>query len=316
MIRRQLRLVVGLLIVLIAGNASAQNTLGLKEPYEEAEYRQRIEDARRAERLEQMQEYVADDLPIDAQRKHLERFTDKVLGAESIRDRLRAHADLLAMLERLHDAVDAAVTHPKTDAAQRMIALWALGERGTARACAHVRNARALPDDALYSLSLATARGRCGDVQDLTRILSSGNDYTRPRAAVTLGMLGARQARTAIQNAAKSNQDENYAAYYTLAQGLLLDASVTPELKELLNDRELHLHAAIALARLNEDYIVYDLLAATRSPESLVRWAAVKELLPISDRLHAICERLEQIATDDDSQIAALYPDVEARCYY
>lgn len=315
MIRRYLRIIIGLLVTLVAWNVSAQSTLGLKEPYEEAQYRQRLEDQERAERLEQMQEYVADDLPIEAQRKHLERFTDKVLTASSIRDRLRAHADLLAMLERLHDAVDETVRNPNADASQRVIALWALGERGSERACTHVRDAQAIPDDSLYMLAYATARGRCGDVDALSRVLSGGNDYTRPRAAVTLGMLGAKQTRSAISQAARDNQDENYASYYILAQGLLGDASVAEELKTLLNDRELHLHAAIALARLQEEYIVFDLLAATRSPESLVRWAAVKELLPITDRLAAICDRLEHVASDDDAQIAALSTEVQSHCY-
>lgn len=316
MIRRQLRIIVGLLVTLIAWNASAQSQLGLKEPYEETHYRQRLEDEKRAERIDQMQESVGENLSIQEQRKHLERFTDKVLTAQSIRDRLRAHADLLAMLERVHDAVDETIANPNADASQRVVALWALGERGSERACRNVRAARPIPNDSLYMLAYATARGRCGDVDALTRVLQDGNEYTRPRAAVTLGMLGVRQARSAIAQAARNNEDENYANYYVLAQGLLGDASVTEELKTLLNDRELHLHAAIALARLQEEYIVFDLLAATRSPESLVRWAAVKELLPITDRLVAICDRLEQVASDDDAQIAALYSKVEESCYY
>lgn len=315
MIRRQLRTWTGLLVLLITCQASAAGELGLKEPYEETEYRERLEEEARAARLAEMQGYVADDLPLDEQQEHLRRFTNAVLSAESIRDRLRAHADLLAMSEALHDALDAVVQDAQADLAQRTVAIWALGERGSTAACQSVRRAKSAPDDALYTLSLATAQGRCGSTDLLMRVLNQGNDYTRPRAAVTLAMLNEQRARGAIRRAAQQNNDENYEDYYTIAQGLLGDVDVSDALRTLLNHRELHLHAAIALARLQQEYIVFDLLAATRSPEALVRWAAAKELLPISERLAVICERLENVAADDDTQVMQLYADVEARCY-
>lgn len=316
MIRRQLRRWTGLLVLLITSQASAAGELGLKEPYEETEYRERLKEEARAARLAEMEDYVADDLPVDEQHAHLQRFTNAVLSAESIRERLRAHADLLAMTESLHDALDAVVRDQRADLAQRTVAVWALGERGSAQACQSVRAAKTSADDPLYMLSLATAQGRCGNPDFLLRVLKRGNDYTRPRAAVTLAMLNMRRARTAIQTAAQQNNDENYEDYYNIAKGLLGDNGVSDDLRALLNHRELHLHAAIALARLHEEYIVFDLLAATRSPEALVRWAAAKELLPITERLAAICDRLERVAADDDTQVMQLHGEVDARCNY
>lgn len=314
MLRRQLRILIGLLLVSVAGNAFA-GTLGLKEPYEEAEYRLLQEEKARAERIAELQESVPQNMSLRDQRKHLERFSDKILAAESVRDRLRAHANLLAMVEPLHDALDAIVQDTQADVSTRAIALWALGERGGERACASLANAQPMPDGALYNLALATARGRCGSFGDLGQILANGSEYTRPRAAVVLGMLDARQMRTAIQNAAERNEDRNYDDFYILARGLLGDASTIDDLHDMLNRRELHLHAAVALARLNQEYIVFDLIAATLSPEALVRWAAAKELIPIAGELHAVCDQLERFALDNDLQIVDLHKNVEAYCY-
>lgn len=314
MLRRQLRILIGFLLVSVAGNAFA-GTLGLKEPYEEAEYRLLQEEKARAERIAELQESVPQNMSLSDQRKHLERFTDKILAADSVRERLRAHANLLAMVEPLHAALDAVVRDNQADVSTRSVALWALGERGSERACASLDAAQPMPEGALYNLALATARGRCGSLGDLGQILVNGTEFTRPRAAVVLGMLGARQMRTAVMNAAERNEDRNYDDYYTLARGLLGDTSTIDALHDMLNHRELHLHAAIALARMDQEYIVFDLLAAILSPEALVRWAAAKELIPIAGELFAVCEQLERFAVDNDLQIVELHKDVEEYCY-
>lgn len=314
--RRQLRILIGFFLVLfVAGDAFAADTLGLKEPYEEAEYRQRLEERARAKHIAELQESVPENMSLSEQRKYLQRFSENVLAADSVRERLRAHANLLAMVEPLHDALDAIVRDNEADVSTRSIALWALGERGGERACASLEAAQTMPGGDLYNLALATARGRCGSLADLGQILSNGSEFTQPRAAVVLGMLEARQMRTAIQNAEQRNEDRNYDDYYILARGLLGDPSTVEDLTAMLNNRDLHLHAAIALARQSQEYIVFDLLAATLSPEALVRWAAAKELIPLAGELHAVCEHLDRFAIDNDLQVVELHKAVEAYCY-
>lgn len=313
--RRQLRILIGSLVLLVAGNAFAAGTLGLKEPYEEAEYRRQFEEQARAEHIEKLQESVSQNMSLREQKEHLKRFSEKVLAADSVRERLRAHANLLEMVEPLHDALDSIVRDNQADVATRSIALWALGERGGERACATLDAAQTMPDGALYNLALATARGRCGSFGDLAQILSNGSEFTRPRAAVVLGMLNAQNMRANIENAEQRNDDRNYDDFYTLARGLLGDTSTVEELTVMLNDRDLHLHAAVALARLSQEYIVFDLLAATLSPEALVRWAAAKELIPLAGQLHAVCDHLERFAIDHDLQVVELHKNVEEYCY-
>src|SRR5699024_9994251 len=155
------------------------------------------------------------------------------------------------------------------------------------------------PKNPLYSLALAVAQGRCGSVEGLRDVLMHGTDYTRPRAAVTLGMLGSRRFMSKIRDQAQAAEGTKYKKEYDLALGLLGERSTIPTLKKMLNDRQLHMHAAIALARMGEDYVVFDIRAATLSPESLIRWAAARVI--ISQKISGACEMLATLSTDDDA---------------
>lgn len=250
-------------------------------------------------------------LPLEVQRQRLIEHVDHVLGAETQRARLRAHADLLEDVDELSHALRRAVASRDEDPIIRSVAIWALGERGTPHACLSARQAANDPDNALYQLSLAIARGRCGDTADLRAVLSQGTDFTRPRAAVALGMLEDKAALATVQSLAERARGTEHEDAYVLARGLYGDAATTPELLVLLNDRAQHLHAAIALARMGYDYVVFDLQAATRSPESFLRWGAAKVLT--SKKLPGSCEVLGELTHDTDARVVELSSGVMNR---
>lgn len=243
-------------------------------------------------------------LPYEVQRRQLVEHVDRVLSAENQRERLRAHADLLEKVDALSEALDRAVSSSSEDSVIRTVAVWALGERGTPQACTSVRRATSDLEAPLFQLSLAVARGRCGDSSYLRSVLRQGTDYTRPRAAVALGLLEDKGSISTVQTLAQDAHGTEYETYYTLARGLFGDTTTTPELILLLQDRDQHLHAAIALARMGHDFAVFDLQAATRSPESLLRWAAAKVLT--SKRLPGSCEVLGKLTQDADASVVEL----------
>lgn len=240
----------------------------------------------------------------EVQRSELIAHVDRVLAATSDRERLRAHADLLADTDSLLGALNQAVRSSQDDPVIRSVALWALGERGTPESCQSVRQATNDASDSLYMLTLAVAQGRCGDTTALRNILSQGTEFTRPRAAVVLGVLNETRALAQINSLAQAAQGTEFENEYVLARGLLGDKSTEETLRSLLNDRALHMHAAIALARLGRDYVVFDLQAATRSPESLLRWAATQVLT--ERRLPGSCEVLAGLSTDTDARVVGL----------
>lgn len=254
-------------------------------------------------------ETVREPLSRDEQRAVFQGFVERILDADSERARLRAHADLLDRAEDLPDVLRYAVSRSNPDSFMRSVAAWTLGERGTAQACDALRGVQISREEPLTALSIATAKGRCGDTSDLRTILAGNYEYTRARAAVALGMVDDRRALSTIR--ANAQAENEHQKFYILAQGLLGDRSVHEQLVEMLSDREYYLHAAIALSRQGADYVVYDLQAATRSPESMVRWAATRELT--SRKLPGTCDVLDRLVEDSDERVMKLSDGVLAR---
>lgn len=189
----------------------------------------------------------------------------------------------------------------------RTVAIWALGERGGPDACSAVMGASSLGGDEIYGLAWATARARCSDNAALLAIVERNSESVllRAKAAATLGMLRDTRSLATVQRLASASEDGSQErVILTVARGLMGDRAVMEDLRLLLKDRAMHMHAAIAMARMDLDYVVFDLQAATKSRESLVRWAAADLLT--ARRLPGACEVLEPMQQDPDLRVAAM----------
>lgn len=300
---RKLPLMIWIALCFSATYAQAKDEMGLKEAYEEADYRFRLRAEEGAQRAN-ARRTVPEGLSEHEQLKYVRAFSKDVLQADSQRKRLRAHADLVVNADRLLQGLQAAAHDRNVDPIERSVAIWALGERGTIQACDALINAVEETSNPLYTLTIATANGRCGDVRGLRDVLTNGTDMTSARAAVTIGMLGADRFLGNIKDRQKEVQGTKYESWFDLARGLLGDASVVESLEKMINDRELHLHAAIALGRMGKDYVVFDVRAAALSPETLVRWAATN--LIVQQRIPGACEVLRTMEYDPDNRIAQM----------
>lgn len=243
-------------------------------------------------------------VPVAEQQRRLITLADKVTSADSDRGRLRAHADLLAQVDTLFEALKQTAQDRNADASLRGTAIWALGERGTPAACDAVRGAPGDGRDPLLQLAMGTAKARCGDFTDLRAALTDGPNFTRVKAAVTLGVLEQNRALPTVKEMTASPDFAEFRESLVIAQGLMGETAVVPELIALLNDRTLHMHAAIALGRQGKELAVFDVQAATRSPESLLRWASVRVLT--TQKLPGTCAVLQAMDGDTDARIDPL----------
>lgn len=246
----------------------------------------------------------ASSMPLVEQQRRVVTLVDAVTAAESDRGRLRAHANLLAEVDALYDAMRQTALDRNADAILRSTVVWALGERGTQAACDTVRSSPSDTRDPLLLLALGTAKARCGDFNDLRIALAQGPALTRSKAAVTLGVLQDTRSLQAVTEMSASPDFAEFRDALIVARGLMGDKRVGVELVRLLNDRSLHMHAAIALGRNGQDLAVFDLQAATRSPESLLRWASVQVLT--AQKLPGTCAILQGMDGDADARIDGL----------
>lgn len=164
---------------------------------------------------------------------------------------------------------------PGADASARALAFWFVGESADETACELL----ALPAGVdqpglLFAASLGMAR--CGDLQPLRDLLRHADPVLRLKAAVTLGLLLDTTVLADIVALAEDPALEGYRVFIDVARGLLGDATTESVLRALLTERTFRDHAAIALARMGDTSVAFELGFAYRSPDPMIREAAVQ----------------------------------------
>ena len=232
-------------------------------------------------------------------------LVDAAVNAPTERLHQRAYAAMLGQAERYFNELATTAADVNASADARTLAVWVLGERGGADACLRAAQVAGNTEDPVLRLAIATARGRCGDMARLRSLVESGREdpELRARAAATLGVLDDRPSLNAIRALGDSLEEGELRDMTLVARGMLRDASVLEDLKRLLSDRAMHIHAAIGLARLGADYVVFDLQAAALSHESMLRLAAAQ--LMQQRRMPGACDVLGGLLNDPDTRVAA-----------
>lgn len=233
-------------------------------------------------------------------------LVERVTTARDERSLHAAYAEAARHADANFDEMSRVVASPTGSLEERTVAAWALGERGGPQACNAVATASGANADSTLGYALALARGRCGDTSALRAVLErSSEDLTyRAKAAAALGLLQDRRSLSIVARLMDGLDEGETRNSLVVARGLMGDAGVREELLELLKSRTMHMHAAIALARLGYDATIFDVIAATRSRESILRYAAAE--LVISKRMTGACTALEPLAGDNDKRVAEL----------
>jgi hypothetical protein len=182
---------------------------------------------------------------------------------------------LLSAALPLSDDLAALAVDPSAEATTRALAFWFVGESADETACELL----ALPAETdqpglLFAASLGLAR--CGDGQPLRDLLRHADAVLRLKAAVTLGLLMDSAALADIVALGEDPALEGYRVFIDVARGLLGDGVTEPVLRALLTERTFRDHAAIALARMGDSSVAFELGFAYRSPDPMIREAAVQ----------------------------------------
>lgn len=164
---------------------------------------------------------------------------------------------------------------PDADASARQLAFWYVGEVADARACALLTLPEATDDPGLlFAASLGL--GRCGELQPLRELLRHADPVLRLKAAVTLGLLLDRASLADVVALADDPDLEGYRVFIDVARGLLGESDTQPILRALLVERTFRDHAAIALTRMGDTSVAFELGFAYRSADPMIREAAVQ----------------------------------------
>ena len=209
-----------------------------------------------------------------AQASDAEGLVQQVL-AEAPEEQPAAQNRLLPVAQPLAVELAALAMNPDADAAVRQLAFWFVGEAADASACGRV----GLPDETdnpglLFAASLGI--GRCGELQPLRDLLRHADPVLRLKAAVTLGLLMDRAALTDIVALTDDPDLSGYRVFIDVARGLLGEPDTQPVLRALLVERTFRDHAAIALTRMGDTSVAFELGFAYRSVDPMIREAAVQ----------------------------------------
>lgn len=236
-------------------------------------------------------------------------LVDAMGNAKSERQLHQAFADAARHADAHHAEMARIVSERFAGLEERTLAAWALGERGTPAACSAVGNASTHNADDALVYAIAMARARCGDTTMMRSILERSNDDMtyRAKAAAALGLLNDRRSLSLVARLADGTEEGEIRDGFIVARGLMGDTAVREQLLDLLKSRTMHMHAAIALVRMGYDAGVFDLIAASRSREGILRQAAA-ELL-IAKRARGACSALENLTNDPDSRVHKLAND-------
>lgn len=200
---------------------------------------------------------------------------------------------------------------PAAEATARQLAFWFVGETGSASACDGLE----LPDGTdnpglLFAASLGI--GRCGNLQPLRDLLRHADPVLRLKAAVTLGLLLDRAALSDVGALTDDPDLSGYRVFLDVARGLLGELDTQPVLRALLVERTFRDHAAIALARMGDTSVAFELGFAYRSVDPMIREAAVQAA---ARHRTANAEALLEAAQQDPSARLAVWAERALRWY-
>lgn len=248
--------------------------------------------------------------PVGAQPEPVETALDAALDAPD--DERLARQQEVAILgvsavPRLIDVLGDGESAP----ARRAVAAWALGEIADPAGCDALAGT-AHGDAPGFNVALDTARARCGDLSSLRSRLDDDDPILRARAALTLALLDDGDSSEQITALRDDEAMASYRLFITLATGLLGDEFATPLLEELLREQATRPLAAIALARLGDDSMIFELQFAYQSDDPIIREAVVRAVVAL--RPPGAEDFLAQAASDPLPRIAD-YAARELRLY-
>lgn len=144
------------------------------------------------------------------------------------RERLAAQSALAKRGDEVLSPLAAAAQDRTLPEAESQVVMFVLGEMGSSGACAALPDERSLEGrSAAIGLAAAVARGRCGSTAALQLRLGSVDPRVRAKAAVTLGLLGAKEALVQVVAASSDPVNRDFVTFWALARGLMGDGSVS-----------------------------------------------------------------------------------------
>lgn len=168
----------------------------------------------------------------------------------------------------------------RADGERRATAAWALGEIADPAGCEALA---ATPRGGQIGLDIAIemAIARCGDFEPLRARLDDDAPVLVAKAALTLALLDDAASYARIAQLRDAEAMQPYRLFVTLALGLLRDETARPILEELLREQATRPLAGIALARLGDDSMIFELQFAYRSDDPILRDAAVRAVVAL-----------------------------------
>jgi hypothetical protein len=214
---------------------------------------------------------------------------------------LPAQNALLTRTEALSADWNSLFADSEAEDAARMLAAWMVGELGSEEHCAELAVADSADASAL-GFAHALALARCGNPAALRTFLQASDPTLQLKAAIALALAGDAESQGAIAALALDEEVAPHATFVTLALGLLGDPAAEPLLRTLLTERPARDHAAVALARLGHDEVVFELEFAWRSDDPWMREAVVRAMVAL--RAPGTEAMLDQAAADPSPRIA------------
>lgn len=242
-------------------------------------------------------------------REELMTLLNDIRTTEDGRERNALQNELIRSSERLFQPMREMAGSSSAEPGLRGMVIWALGERGTDATCNAVQSANASGGGEQLEMVVALARARCGRLYDLRQMLSADEPILQVKAALMLGVLNDRDSLPRIQRLSETGPAAPYAALMASAQAMLGDTAHREEMLELLKVRQLRNYAAIALGRWGDDIAIYDLRAAVRSDEAIVRHAALTVM--VEQVFMSVCNLIDDNFDDPDQRIANMRQEAE-----
>lgn len=242
-------------------------------------------------------------------REELMTLLNDIRTTEDGRERNALQVELIRSAERLFQPMREMASSSNSEPGLRGMVIWALGERGTDATCSAVQSSNAAGGGEQLEMVVALARARCGRLYDLRQMLSADEPILQVKAALMLGVLNDRESLSRIQRLSETGPAAPYAALMASAQAMLGDREHREEMLELLKVRQLRNYAAIALGRWGDDIAIYDLRAAVRSDEAIIRHAALTVM--VEQVFMSVCNLIDDNFDDPDQRIATMRQEAE-----
>ncbi len=217
--------------------------------------------------------------PVAAQTPDVDGALDAALSADE-GDRLPLQQAIVVLGAEAVPRLIEVVQDEQIAGERRATAAWALGEIADVAGCEALA---ATPPGGAAGLEVAVemARARCGDLDPLRARLEDDVPVLVAKAALTLALLDDTASYPRIAQLSDADAMAPYRLFITLALGLLGDEAARPTLEELLREQATRPLAAIALARLGDDSMIFELQFAYGSDDPIIRDAAVRAVVAL-----------------------------------